>query len=383
MRILLLTHWLSNRGGGIPVVVAAVARVLADIEGLEVHVVGLVDLPDDLRDQNWGRATVHPVIPFEGRMIGYAPRMDEILSELQPDVVHLHGLWTYASIVAARWRKLHVEGRLIISPHGMLEQWALDRSKWKKRLAGLLFQKKACALADMFHALTPRERIEIEEYCGDRSVVDIPNGVDLPDNSACSGKKTGLRELLYLGRLHPKKNLEYLLELWAGVEEDRLGWSLRISGWDQAGTRARLEKYSRELGIADEVHFDGPQFGGEKDAAYMRADAFVLPSLSEGLPMVVLEAWSHALPVLMTSACNLPQGFSSGAAMELDVKSRVQGVEDLSRFLKMTEKELTDMGNAGFALVSEEYLWERVAAKFHLTYGWLLGLCVKPDFIDG
>ena len=43
----------------------------------------------------------------------------------------------------------------------------------------------------------------------------------------------------------------------------------------------------------------------------------MLPSFSEGMPIAVLEAWSYGLPVLMTEACNLPEGFAAGAALQI------------------------------------------------------------------
>ncbi len=107
MRILLLTHWLSNRGGGIPVIVAALANSLGRIRGNEVRVMGLVNDPTEQEDQNWGDATVHPVNPLETRIIGYAPDMDRLLLRISPDIVHVHGLWTYPSIAAAKWRAKH------------------------------------------------------------------------------------------------------------------------------------------------------------------------------------------------------------------------------------------------------------------------------------
>ena len=62
----------------------------------------------------------------------------------------------------------------------------------------------------------------------------------------------------------------------------------------------------------------GPQFDTAKRASYRNSEAFVLPSFSEGLPMAVLEAWSHGKPVLMSSGCNLPQGFSANAALRIE-----------------------------------------------------------------
>jgi glycosyltransferase involved in cell wall biosynthesis len=124
--------------------------------------------------------------------------------------------------------------------------------------------------------------------------------------------------LLYLGRLHLKKGLANLLQAWSEVRraggEAAQNWYLVIAGWDQDGHQASLEAITLQRNIGDTVHFIGPQFGLDKDAAFRSSDAFVLPSLSEGMPLAVLEAWAHGLPVLMTPHCNLPEGFARGAA---------------------------------------------------------------------
>ena len=92
---------------------------------------------------------------------------------------------------------------------------------------------------------------------------------------------------------------------------------LVIAGWNQGSQEAMLRRLIATLGAADTVCLAGPQFGDDKAASFARADAFVLPSLSEGLPVAVLEAWSYGLPVLMTEACNLPEGFAAGAALRI------------------------------------------------------------------
>ena len=88
-----------------------------------------------------------------------------------------------------------------------------------------------------------------------------------------------------------------------------------IAGWDENDHLIQLRSLVSDLGLKERVRFVGPQFGDDKKMAFEIADAFVLPSLSEGLPMVVLEAWSYGLPVLMTPHCNLPVGFEVGAAL--------------------------------------------------------------------
>ena len=57
------------------------------------------------------------------------------------------------------------------------------------------------------------------------------------------------------------------------------------------------------------MYFIGPQFDSDKENTYIASDAFILPSFSEGLPMVILEAWAYGKPVLMTEFCNIPLGF--------------------------------------------------------------------------
>ena len=166
---------------------------------------------------------------------------------------------------------------------------------------------------------------------------------------------------MYLGRIHPKKGLVNLLRAWASVARPQSSdfcplssdWTLTIAGWDQGGHEAELKRLATELEIPwrdcreapsplrgeggrkpDEVDFSisafqrfsvfflGPLFGAEKAAAYRSCDAFILPSFSEGLPMVVLEAWAYGKPVLMTPECNLPEGFAVSAAIRIETNPK-------------------------------------------------------------
>src|SRR5262249_28975415 len=127
----------------------------------------------------------------------------------------------------------------------------------------------------------------------------------------------GQKTLLYLGRLHPKKNVANLIRAWNEISNcQRCSsdcWVLAIAGWDQGGYESELKR----LAAGTSVGFLGPRFGAEKSECYRTCDAFILPSLSEGLPMTVLEAWAYAKPVLMTAECNLPEGFSAEAALRI------------------------------------------------------------------
>jgi poly(glycerol-phosphate) alpha-glucosyltransferase len=214
----------------------------------------------------------------------------------------------------------------------------------------------------------------------------IPNGVTyhdwLPDRVARAAGGH-VQRLLFLGRIHPKKGLTELLRGWSAFRAGKAGsseWCLDIVGWGDEEYVAHLKSLVEKLGVGDSVSFLGPRFGREVAAAYFSADAFVLTSHSEGMPMSVLEAWAAGLPVIMTPECGLPEGFGAGAAISTscdpnEIASAIRAVADLSC------NDRVKMGDAGRRLVSKYYSWPRAAESFEQLYQWLTGVRARPDFV--
>jgi poly(glycerol-phosphate) alpha-glucosyltransferase len=270
----------------------------------------------------------------------------------------------------------------------MLDPWAVRNSFRKKRLAGMLFEHAHLRHAKCLHALSESEYRAIRGYGLASPVAIIPNGVDLPDLSRIqpesnwgSNLPSDSRFLLFLSRIHPKKGLRNLLHAWARVMQEcapaAKPWHLNIAGWDQGGHQQELEQLSATLGLRESVHFVGPQFDERKAASLIGADAFILPSFSEGLPMSVLEAWSHRLPVLMTPQCNLPEGFMAKAAIDMSPEAASIAAA-LKTLFNMTELERQTMGDKGRRLVEERFTWPTVAASMRSVYSWVLGRSPMP-----
>jgi glycosyltransferase involved in cell wall biosynthesis len=203
----------------------------------------------------------------------------------------------------------------------------------------------------------------------------------LPDlrESNAKTQSANQKTLLYLGRLHPKKNISNLIRAWNETFPQRGSgehWVLGIAGWDQG----RYESELKRAAASASVVFLGPRFGAEKSECYRTCDAFILPSLSEGLPMTVLEAWAYAKPVLMTPECNLPEGFSADAALRIG-PSADQIAVGLKQLAQMSDDDRAAMGTRGRTLVATRFSWPRIGEQMRAVYEWMLGSGAPPETI--
>lgn len=109
-------------------------------------------------------------------------------------------------------------------------------------------------------------------------------------------------KLLYVGRLSGEKGLPYLIEALAKLVGREIKVELDIVGEDNgAGEKDRLQRLVERLRVGSCVRFHGHvPYGDELDGAFLKSDIFVLPSVSEGVPKVLLEAMAKGLPIIAT-----------------------------------------------------------------------------------
>ncbi|MFT4224758.1 glycosyltransferase [Dysgonomonas sp.] len=373
MKVALLTASHSRLAGGLFFTMQNLATELQN-RGVDVVVVAFDDQYSALDKKVYGTV---PVIIYDRinirylREFGYSRNLSEKLEQVKPDVIHIQGLWMYHSYAALQYKKKHPEVKIIIEPHGMLDPWAVENSAWKKKIVGWLFEYENLKKADYFQALCKSEYDSIRKFGLNNPIKIIPNGVILPqyNGEKCLTKKK--KTLLYVGRIHPKKGLYEMLEGVGRLKTKNSfffdEWDIHIAGWDQNGHLAELEKLCDKYRLTSDIKFLGPIFGDEKEKELTNADAFILPSLSEGLPMSVLEAWAYKLPVVMTEYCNLPEGFEAKAAIKVDVNphSISQGLEKL---YLLTNAERFEIGENGYSLVCEKFTWQFVVGETEHLY---------------
>src|SRR5262249_47016947 len=126
---------------------------------------------------------------------------------------------------------------VVVSPHGMLDSWALRDSALIKRIAGAAYEWENLRTASRIHALTEGEVKSLNDLGFRDHIVKIPNGVVLAKNRA--PQERSKRTLLYLGRLHAKKGIAETLIAWSLFQKegstDASRWLLVIAGWDDGG----------------------------------------------------------------------------------------------------------------------------------------------------
>jgi poly(glycerol-phosphate) alpha-glucosyltransferase len=381
-----VTGSLSPAAGGLFQSVRLSTRALIE-SGANVTVYGLWDPQFDTSRQAWGETPIE-VFPIRGPVrLGFSPGMFKSVTAAQHDVIHTHGIWFFPSCVTTAWRKIH-DRPTIVSPRGMLDPWAIKSSRLTKRILRTLYEDRNLHGAAALHALNASEASAFRTFGLKNPIAVIPNGVDLPNDTRDYETPNWMagddrKVLLFLARFHPKKGLLELIEAWGLILRDTPhlaeSWRLVIAGWDDGGHLKGLERKARENRLTHHVAFIGQLQGEAKSAALAHASAFILPSHSEGMPLSILEAWSWRLPVYMTAACNLPQGFRQGAAIEIS-NDPMSMAATLSATLN-DSTQLAGLGAAGRALVEQHYTWDRVVADMHKLYSWVLNGGAAPDFI--
>ena len=133
-RAVLLLDTISSLGGGIPVAVRGLTKALIE-QGEAVRVVARDDGPTKEDRSQWAGTDV--CLSSHGGVLEtvFARRLAATLLAGSVDLVHLHGIWG----VAARAATIADNGPLILSPHGMLDPWARNRSRAKKAISSLFW----------------------------------------------------------------------------------------------------------------------------------------------------------------------------------------------------------------------------------------------------
>jgi glycosyltransferase involved in cell wall biosynthesis len=353
-----------------------------DAEAEIAWAAGLVDL--DLR-------AIRHFDRFGPSFLNFSPAM-EAAATGDPgksfDIFHQHSLWSGLSRVTNGWRR-RSKRPTVIAPHGTLQTWALRRSWGKKRLALWAYERQNLTEAACLHALSLAEAESFRAFGLVNPIAVIPNGIaetwinskgDGPAFRETFGIPEDRRVMLFLSRVTPIKGLPMLLEALCKLRVRLTDWTFVIAGVDEFNHLAEVRSKVADFDLDEHVRFVGPLYDQAKRDAFAAAELFVLPSLSEGAPLVILEALGAGVPVITTQASPWAALLEYGCGWWTPI-SRDGLAGALAAALACSASELGAMGQRGRLLVEAQYTWQKIGADLLAVYDWLLGRAGMPASI--
>ena len=235
------------------------------------------------------------------------------------DAVIVNGIWQYSSFGAAQALR-HSPIPYYVFTHGMLDPWFKHKyplkhlKKWlywpwgeyrvlRDAHAVLFTCEEECRLARESFWL-----YQVKEKVVGYGIQPPPPREDGRLREAFLAAHPGLRGrriLLFLGRIHPKKGCDLLIEAFARVSDLDPALSLVIAGPDETGWVPQLRKIAHRCGVAERVVWPGMLGGDLKWGAFHASEAFVLPSHQENFGIAVAEAMACGLPVMISDKINI------------------------------------------------------------------------------
>ena len=327
----------------------------------------------DLHTMAGGRQPqgVHLHVHREWRLpprFGFSPRLWSILAQAakDSDIVHNHSLWSFPNMAAGM--ACPPDKILVTSPRGTLAPAARQRSRWRKWIFTPL-QRSAIERATCLHATSAMELQDIRAAGLHQPVIVLPNGIDVPPFEPVVDRLDE-RRLLFLGRIHPIKGLEMLLEAWRVLQSRHPDWELMIAGKGDEVYVATLKAMAADLHLA-RVEFRGATYGDAKHRLFRSAEIFVLPTHTENFGMAVAEALARGIPVLTTRGAPW-EGLAtsrSGWWIERDLDLMIA---TLDTAMQKSSDELSLMGRNGREWMIRDFGWPSIAAAMTASYRWLL-----------
>ena len=281
------------------------------------------------------------------------------------DVVHIHSLFRYTTVAAAR-RATEAGVPYVIRPAGALDDWGMGRKWIRKSIYVALIERRLLLQAAAFHCTSRTEADSQALRALRRPSFVIPHGVSLRP-ALHPGSSTG-QTVLFLSRLDPKKNVELMLLALADIAARHPNLQCIIAG---AGTRvyeARLRRMVERPALKDRVRFAGFVSGDAKQALFDCCDIFVLPSEDENFGLAAAEAMAAGMAVVLTRGVALSEAVADAQAGLVIEKSRNALAAALSILLDDPEL-VRQYGRNARRLMIEQFAWHVVTRKLIEMYG--------------
>ena len=316
-------------------------------------------------DQEWFAAGYH--VRYCSRRAGVSVST-ELLRRLptaiaQSDLVHLTGVYSFPTVpvlgLCRAFRK-----PLLWSPHGALQASANLRHvpkagpKWMFEQICRLVRPACTAL----HVNSPMEAEASANRLPQLPAFVVPNPIIVPAQlPQREWRPRGTLRVMFLGRLHPIKGLDLLIDALAASQSHVV---LDVFGGGAPDYEAALHQQVAARGLQNRIRFHGHAEGAAKSEAFERADVLCLPTRSDSFGLVVAEALAHGVPAITTAAAPWRELVTHQCGLSVEPHSSAL----CDALQTMRQEDLAAMGERGRAWIGKAFAPSSIAAQIAETY---------------
>jgi glycosyltransferase involved in cell wall biosynthesis len=312
------------------------------------------------------------------------------VAKIKADLYEAHAVSGYAFLRALRRKTRKVP--FIQTVHGVLADEYLQvvktaRLSLRERIANFLMwqlsklEAKTARNADIVVTVSHYSKKRIVQLYGvdEAKIRVVPNGVDpekfKPKPAAIEVRQLsgleGKQAVLFVGRLIPRKGLNFLVEAAKTVVKENADTAFVIVG--NGPLRSKLKSRLETLGLSKNFLFIGDVKENVLVSVFNRADVFVLPSIQEGQGIVLLEAQSSAKPVVAFNVGGVQEAIANGKSGLLVEKGNSSELAEAIVKLLSNQSLRENMGAEGRKFVLRNFTWDLCAEKMLHIYREALG----------
>ena len=292
------------------------------------------------------------------------------LFDIRPEVIDIQGIWSSTSVLSLFYHYFS-KTPYIVTPRGMLEEWALKQSYFKKKFFYFLIEKIHLKNATFLRATSDLEALTFKKLgFKKKKILNIPNSIKIPEFKIKLKKNNKRKRLLFLSRLHPKKGLIELLSSWEKIQNKFPDWELMICGFNENNYKKTIINKINDLSLQRVILKDFVS-GKEKEKIYYSSDIFILLSYSENFGLSIAEALSYKIPVITTT--NTPwkklNNKKCGWCIKLDNKIIINTIE---KAFQLTRKQRLAMGQNGREWMIKDFSDSGIGLRMNSIYKKIL-----------
>ncbi|OGL44925.1 MAG: hypothetical protein A2149_03225 [Candidatus Schekmanbacteria bacterium RBG_16_38_11] len=295
-----------------------------------------------------------------------------ILYQAPPAIVHIHFASDSSFYRKSVFALISYRFRIKTVLHSHAFDFDIFYKKSPKVLK--LYMEKILARADKIFALSEHWKRVFEEISKRGDISIIPPALPIPYLAEKEGHRSNFPTVLFLGKLEKRKGIYDLIEAASGVIEEIPEVKFLLAG---NGEIKKVERICKEKGIVPHFFCLGWADEEKKAKLLKEADILVLPSYSEGLPMVILEGMVYRVPVVSTWVGGIPEIIVNGENGFLIKPGDINGLKSSIVNLLNNDNLRNKMGEKNRKIVEEKFNMKKVALRLAAEYEELLGYEVK------